>query len=311
LSRNKDKRVEKHPDDMDIQAYLSQKKAIVDRALNDCFIGADALLSDLTESMRYSLLAGGKRLRPILCIAGAEAVGGRDADVLPIACALELIHTYSLIHDDLPVMDNDDLRRGRPTNHKMFGEAVALLAGDGLLTEAFHLMTAARLTPEIPAEAILNVIGVITKAAGYQGMIGGQLVDIQSEGRKAEPSLAEFIHTHKTGALIAASVTSGAILAGADQAQLQDITNYGEKIGLTFQIADDILDIEGDSLSMGKRPGGDEERGKITYPSAMGLTRSKEIAAGLVSDAILSLRAFDAKAEPLRQIASYIVERKK
>jgi geranylgeranyl diphosphate synthase type II len=303
--------VEKHPDNMDIKTYLSQKKAIVDRALNDCFIGADALLSDLTESMRYSLLAGGKRLRPILCIAGAEAVGGSDADVLPIACALELIHTYSLIHDDLPVMDNDDLRRGRPTNHKVFGEAVALLAGDGLLTEAFHLMTAATLAPKVSAEAIIKVIGVIARAAGYQGMIGGQMVDIQSEGRKADPSLVEFIHTHKTGALIAASVTSGAILAGGDQAQIEAITSYGEKIGLTFQIADDILDIEGDSISMGKRPGGDEQRGKITYPSAVGLTRSKDIEAGLSRAAILSLQAFDGKADPLRQIAGYIIERKK
>lgn len=296
---------------MDLKAYLINKKQIVDSALESCFTGADGLLSDLTESMRYSLLAGGKRLRPILCIAGAEAVGGNETDVLPVACALELIHTYSLMHDDLPVMDNDDLRRGIPTNHKVFGEAVALLAGDGLLTEAFNMMTEAVSKSKASAQALLKVIGIIARAAGYQGMIGGQLVDIKSEGMHAEPSLVEFIHAHKTGALIAASVTSGAILGGASPAQIKAITSYGEKIGLTFQIADDILDIEGDSDMMGKSTGGDEEKGKITYPSAVGLNRSRQIAAELSRSAVLSLQGFDDRAEPLRRIAEYIVERNK
>ena len=238
-------------------------------------------------------------------------MGGKDEDALHVACALEVIHTYSLIHDDLPVMDDDDLRRGRPTNHKVFGEAVALLAGDGLLTEAFRLMTETRLSSMISAECLLRVIGVIAGAAGYKGMIGGQLVDIQSEGKAAGPSLVEFIHSHKTGALIAASVTSGAMLGGGDEDQIQAIQSYGKKIGLAFQISYDILNIEGDGLTMGKSTGSDQQRGKITYPSVVGVKRSKEIETELAKSAVLSLDAFGAKADPLRWIAGYIVERKK
>lgn len=244
-------------------------------------------------------------------MAGAEAVGGSGRAVLPVACALELIHTYSLIHDDLPVMDNDDLRRGKPTNHKVFGEPIALLAGDGLLTEAFSLMTWPEVSARISPSILLKAIRLIARAAGYEGMVGGQAVDIQWEGKEAEPAIVKFMHTHKTGALITAAVASGAILGGADESRLRSITSYGEKIGLAFQISDDILDIEGDSKTMGKRVGADEEKGKMTYPAVLGLEPSKTIQSDLVQAAVQELREFDSRAEPLRQIARYIIERKR
>ena len=295
----------------DLKGYLTDKKAIVDKALREYFPQPEGPASDVIRAMRYSLFAGGKRLRPILCMAGSEAVGGSGTDVLPVACSLELIHTYSLIHDDLPAMDDDDLRRGKPTNHKVFGEAVAMLAGDGLLTEAFHLITAEELSDHIPPRAILKVIRMIARAAGYGGMVGGQVVDIQWEGKTADFPVVEYIHTHKTGAMITASVTSGAMLAGGDESQLQAITSYGEKIGLAFQIADDILDIVGDSEAMGKTAGADEQKGKMTYPSVLGLEKSKKMQSELVNSAVDSLKEFDRGAEPLRQIAQYIIERKK
>jgi geranylgeranyl diphosphate synthase type II len=208
-------------------------------------------------------------------------------------------------------MDDDDLRRGKPSSHKVFGEAVALLAGDGLLTEAFNLMAAPEQIENVSPHTVLEVMCLIARGAGYRGMVGGQLVDVQSAGEAVDFSLVEYIHSHKTGALLTASVASGAILGGGSESQVQAITSYGRKIGLTFQISDDILDIEGDSKTMGKRVGGDEKKGKATYPSVVGLSRSKEIQAELVEEAIEVLRAFDHKAEPLRQIARYIVERKK
>ncbi len=296
---------------MDLKAYLTEKRALVDKALEDCFPESEEPSSDLNRAMKYSLFAGGKRLRPILCMAGGEAVGGEGIYVLPVACALELIHTYSLIHDDLPAMDDDDLRRGKPTNHKVFGEAVALLAGDGLLTEAFNLITSVESSGRVSPLVILRVIRVISLAAGYRGMVGGQVVDIQSEGKKPDMSLVEFVHTRKTGALITASVVSGAILCGGNEHRVQAITSYGTKIGLAFQISDDILDIEGDSEAMGKRAGSDEKKGKATYPAAVGLDRSREIQSELVEAAVESLELFDMAADPLKQIARYIIERKK
>ena len=296
---------------LDLKPYLSEKKAMVDRALEAYMPEPEGPASDVINAMKYSLFAGGKRLRPILCIAGTEAVGGTEKDCLTVACALELIHTYSLIHDDLPMMDDDDLRRGKPTNHKVFGEAVALLAGDGLLTEAFNLMTTADLTRHVAPQVLLKVIGLISHASGYQGMVGGQVVDIQSEGKAVDFSIVKFIHTHKTGALISASVTSGAILGRGNESQLQAIISYGRKIGLAFQISDDILDIEGDTKALGKKAGADEKKGKITYPLVLGLKKSKEIQSELVKAAVESLRAFDHRAEPLRLIAQYIIERKK
>ncbi len=295
----------------DLKAYLAGKKALVDTALQGFFPESDGLTSDLIKAMRYSLFAGGKRLRPILCIAGAEAVGGFGKNVLPVACALEMIHTYSLIHDDLPMMDDDDLRRGKPTNHKVFGEPIALLAGDGLLTEAFSIMSSPEMSERVPPQTLLSAIRMVARAAGPEGMVGGQAVDIQWEGRPADLEVVRFMHAHKTGAMITASVASGAVLAGADGYHLKAIVSYGEKIGLAFQISDDILDIEGDSETMGKRAGADQEKGKMTYPAVLGLQRSKTLQQELVEGAIQALREFDGRAEPLRRIAQYIIERKK
>jgi len=294
---------------MDIKLYLNEKKKIVDNALKRYFLESDdRYLKILKESMKYSLFAGGKRLRPILCIAGAEAVGGSYQDVLTVACALELIHTYSLIHDDLPVMDDDDMRRGRPTNHKIFGETIALLAGDGLLTDAFYIMSNDK---NIDPSRLLKVINLVAKAAGSNGMVGGQVADIQSEGKEVDIATLEFIHAHKTGALITASVTSGTIIAGGTEDEIKAISEYGRSIGLAFQIADDILNVIGDPKLLGKSVGSDKKKHKITYPGIVGLERSKEIQKDLVEYAISSLNQFDSKADPLREIAKYIIERKK
>ncbi len=295
----------------DLPSYLSKKGAVVEKALDSCFPESEGPESVVIEAMKYSLFAGGKRLRPILCIAGAATVGGTERDVLPVACALELIHTYSLIHDDLPLMDDDDLRRGKAANHKVFGEAVALLAGDGLLTEAFNLMAGDELAGRVPPRLILKVIRLISSAAGIAGMVGGQVVDVQWEGKPADLSVVEYIHTHKTGALITAALASGAILGGGGERQVQAVTSYGAKIGLAFQISDDILDIEGDSKTMGKEAGADAQKGKATYPAVVGLTKAKEIQSKLVERAIESLGLFDQAADPLRGIARYIIERKK
>ena len=294
---------------MNLKIYLGERKKIVDEALERFAPALEGPAVRVAEAMNYSLFAGGKRLRPILCMAGASAVGGDEMAVLPVACGLEMIHTYSLIHDDLPCMDNDDLRRGKPTSHKAFGEAVALLAGDGLLTEAFCLMASGDLCAGDPLR-LVRVIALIARGAGYRGMVGGQVVDILSEGKALDPSLVKYIHTHKTGALISASVASGAILGNGSEAQVQAITSYGEAIGLAFQISDDILDVEGDPEKMGKKPGGDAKKKKITYPSVLGLRESKEIAEELVKKAIAAMDIFDQKADPLRELARYIIERK-
>ena len=296
---------------MDLKTYLSEKRTIVDSALGKIFPRLEDPSADIVEAMNYSLFAGGKRLRPILCMAGAEAVGGEGRSVLPVACALELIHTYSLIHDDLPIMDDDDMRRGKATSHKVFGEALALLAGDGLLTEAFHTMALTDASGGMNPLSLLRVIAMIAEAVGYQGMVGGQVVDIQSEGKEVDFSLLEFLHAHKTGALLTVSVSSGAILGGGDETQVKALTEYGRKIGLAFQVADDILDIEGDSEEMGKSLGGDVEKKKTTYPSVIGLERSKTIQRAIIDQALAALESFDHRAEPLRQIAVYIIERKK
>ena len=224
---------------------------------------------------------------------------------------MEMIHTYSLIHDDLPAMDNDDFRRGKPTNHKMFGEATAILAGDALLTEAFILLSSVEFGPSLDPARRLEVIGEISRCAGSRGMIGGQMVDMESEGKpEIDFATVQYIHTHKTGALIKASVRSGAIIGGADQHQEAALVRYGEAIGLAFQIADDILDIEGTTEEIGKDAGSDLERGKATYPAVIGITESKRRAAELVDVAMDALSIFDEKADPLREIAKYIVQRK-
>jgi geranylgeranyl diphosphate synthase, type II len=295
---------------MDLRTYLVEKRALVDEALEKYMPKPEGHASKLIKAMNYSLFAGGKRLRPILCIAGAEAVGGDANDVLPVACALELIHTYSLIHDDLPAMDNDDLRRGKPTNHRVFGEAMAILAGDGLLTEAFNMLAMVEIHERAPANLLKRIISLIAGASGWRGMVGGQAVDMQTEGKTIDSPIIDYIHSHKTGALIAASVSSGAVLGGGSQAELDSIAIYGEKIGLAFQISDDILDIEGNAEEMGKGVGGDKKKGKNTFPSVYGLSESKTILKGLIDSGAMALERFDNKAEPLRQIAQYIIERK-
>jgi geranylgeranyl diphosphate synthase type II len=294
---------------MELKEYLKARCQVVDEALERFLPQGSELPASLHGSMRYSVFAGGKRVRPILMLAACEAVGGTIAAALPAACAMEMIHTYSLIHDDLPAMDDDDFRRGNPTNHKVYGEATAILAGDALLTEAFILLASASNATDPAAQ--LQVIHEIAAASGSRGMVGGQVVDMESEG-KGEIDLAtlSYIHTHKTGALIRASVRAGAILGGADADSLKALTRFGEAIGLAFQIADDILDVEGTTEELGKDAGSDEARGKATYPALVGLEASKARAAELVQMSLDALSRFDERAEPLRAIASYIVKRK-
>jgi geranylgeranyl diphosphate synthase type II len=259
--------------------------------------------------MRYSVMAGGKRLRPILVIAGAEAVGGTPDLVLPTACALELIHTYSLIHDDLPAMDDDDYRRGRLTSHKVFGEAVAILAGDALLTLAFRLV--AENSALVPNPLVLREVVVeIAEAAGTFGMVGGQVVDIESEGKPVGAETLEYIHLHKTAALIRASLRVGALLANADRKALDAIGEAGRDLGLAFQIVDDILDVEGSLEELGKTAGSDERKQKATYPAIHGLEASRRQAKLLIERAKERLDALGARSEQLRALADYIVERK-
>jgi geranylgeranyl diphosphate synthase, type II len=295
----------------DLQAYISQRRSTVDAALQKIFPPASGHAAEIIKAMEYSIFAGGKRLRPILCIAAAEAVGGHSSDVMPVACALELIHTYSLIHDDLPAMDNDNLRRGKPTNHNVFGEALALLAGDGLLTEAFHLMASSGETKDKDARTLLRVISTVAEAAGYAGMVGGQVGDMHWQGKHADLDAVQFIHKHKTAALIQASVVSGAMMAGATDRQIGAMSLYGAKTGLAFQISDDLLDLEGDSRTLGKQVGADIRLGKATYPAVVGIDDSKRTQSKLIEDAVISLEGFDGRADPLRAIANYVIERKK
>ena len=294
---------------MDIVEYLKGKKSIIDAVLGKIIPKETDFPQSLYMAMRYILFPGGKRIRPILAIAAYEAVGGKGNGILPYACSLELIHTYSLIHDDLPALDNDDYRRGKPTTHRVFGEAMAILAGDALLTEAFHLMGREGLGGKVDPQAAIEVIDEISKAAGFAGMIAGQVVDIESEGKKVELPILEFIHTHKTGSLILVSVRTGGLLGGARDVEMEALTRYGKAIGLAFQITDDILDVEGSRASMGRSPGVDMARDKITYPALLGLEESKRRYKELIDQAVAALELFGNKGEPLREIAHYIGKR--
>jgi geranylgeranyl diphosphate synthase type II len=294
---------------MDIKAYLSKKKDHIDKALEKLVPPAKTFPPSVHEAMRYSLFAGGKRVRPILAVAAAEALGARTADLLPIAGSLELIHTYSLIHDDLPAMDDDDLRRGRPTCHKVYGEAVAILAGDGLLTMAFEVLSDPRRLKAVSANRLVPIIKEIATASGVFGMIGGQIVDMESEGMDVDFPTLEYIHTHKTGALIRASVRVGALYARAGKRQFTALTHYGEMVGLAFQIADDILDITGTREEIGKDVGSDIKKGKKTFPGFYGLEESRRRAKEVADKAVHALRDFDRKADSLRELAKYIVNR--
>jgi len=294
---------------MDLKSYFDHHIRRVDKALEVLLPGERTLPASLHKAMRYSVFAGGKRIRPILMIATCESVGGDPERVMSAACAMEMIHTYSLIHDDLPAMDDDDFRRGRPTNHKVFGEATAILAGDALLTEAFILLSNPEANREIDPEIIRRVVHTIARCAGSLGMVGGQVVDMESEGKKIDFPTLEYIHTHKTGALILASIQAGALIGGADDAAFAALTRYGEAAGLAFQVADDILDVVGDQAQLGKDVGSDQARGKATYVALLGLEEARRRALELRDMALTALDALGEPAEPLRSIASYIVDR--
>ena len=294
----------------DLSAYIKKQNQQINVALEK--ILHDSQLSEpITEAMKYSLMADGKRIRPVLCLAAAEAVGGKLQAVLPAACALEMIHTYSLIHDDLPAMDNDDLRRGKPTCHVAFDEATAILAGDALLTLAFQVLSSVQFTDENHSSNWLKVIQIISTAAGYQGMIRGQMLDMASEGRHLTVDELKSMHALKTGALIEASLLCGALLVNARKSQMEILKTYAGKIGLAFQVTDDILNVEGNPKVMGKAVGTDKLREKNTYPAILGLEASRQFAENLVNDALQTLEVFDKKADPLRALATYIIERKR
>ncbi|HLH01474.1 MAG TPA: farnesyl diphosphate synthase [Bryobacteraceae bacterium] len=291
-----------------LQEFLAAQVQLVDSALQQWVPEETVDPSSIHRAMRYSLFAGGKRIRPILAIAAATSISGETSGVENAACALELVHTYSLIHDDLPALDNDDLRRGRPTCHKVFGEAMAILAGDALLTLAFEVLS--RL-PAISAEQKIRMVEELSRAAGtVGGMIGGQVNDIEGERKKATAALLDSIHRAKTGALLRASVRIGGIYAGATPDQLAALSAYGEHIGLAFQIIDDVLDIEESSEALGKTAGKDQAQQKITFPAVYGLERSRIMAEEERLAAHAALASFGNRAERLRQIADFIVQRK-
>lgn len=296
--------------DFSLERYLTQRAALIERELQYLVAANGGPASRLFEAMRYSLLAGGKRLRPILALAACEAAGGPLEAALGFGCAVEMIHTYSLIHDDLPCMDDDDLRRGRPTNHKVFGEAIATLAGDGLLTDAFKVLARSPLSARIPAAALLETIAELADAAGSAGMVGGQVIDLLGEGRGLSLGELEVMHGQKTGALFIASVCGGARLGGATEAQVNALRAYARKLGLAFQVADDLLDVEASAEQIGKRTQKDEARGKATYPALLGSERSHQLARDLAAEALHAIAGFDTRAEPLRALVNYAVERR-
>ena len=294
----------------DLKAYLEERRKLVNRALEAYLPAVRGPAFRVVQAMHYSLFVGGKRLRPILCLAAAEAVGGDAGEALPVACALEMVHTYSLIHDDLPAMDDDDLRRGQPTCHKKFDEATAILAGDGLLTEAFHILAAAAPRFEGREAVLLDVTELLAKAAGYRGMVGGQMLDLMAEGRQISFKELELIHRFKTGALLTAATRSGALVGGGNRQEVTALTGYGEKFGLAFQVTDDLLDVEGDTAEMGKAAGQDEKRRKATYPALVGLEASRQWAGRLVEEAVAALEPFPDRAAPLRELAQYLLVRR-
>ncbi len=293
----------------ELKDYINNKINIIDSQLDTYLEYCSPHPQVIYDSMRYSMFAGGKRLRPILTLAACEAVSGDSKKALPVACAIEMIHTYSLIHDDLPAMDNDDFRRGKLTNHKAFSEAIAILAGDALLTKAFQII-AKTLDEQVESATVLKLIEEVSIAAGAEGMVGGQVADMEAEGKRISAEELEYIHTHKTGALLQVSIRAGAIVGGASQQQLQHISEFAAKIGLAFQIQDDILDLIGDQQKLGKKVGSDLINDKATYPVLFGLERSKETVVELTKEALHALGRADCRQpKHLIDIAEYLVSR--
>ena len=292
---------------MDIRTYMAEARAITDARLKELLPAETAYPEVIHQAMAYSVFAGGKRFRPMLALAACETVCGKREPALDAACAMECIHTYSLIHDDLPGMDDDDYRRGKLTNHKVFGEGMAILAGDALLTYAFEIL--AGMANEANSRQMIQIIAEVSRASGTAGMIGGQVVDIISEQTKPTAELLHYIHNHKTGALIVASVRMGAILGGADEAQLAALTEYARQLGLAFQITDDILDVVGDESKIGKPVGSDEKNEKATFPALFGLEQSRVMAQEAVDAALAALEPFGEQADMLAQLAQYLLSR--
>jgi len=291
---------------MKLPPFFEEDRIAVDDQLERLLPGESVQPTSIHQAMRYSVFAGGKRIRPILCLEAARIFDADAAHALYPGCAIEFIHTYSLIHDDLPALDNDDLR-GKPTSHKKFGEATAILAGDGLLTLAFETIAAA---PVLPERRVAMVTEIATAAGTVKGMVGGQVVDLESEGKQVGPEMLEYIHQSKTAALIRASVTSGALCAGAPLDDVARLRRFGETIGWAFQVTDDILDVEESSAALGKTAGKDIAQQKATYPAVFGLERSHKIAEELSAKAIAELQAYGERAERLRTIAEFLVLRR-
>lgn len=293
---------------MEFKQDLKEKASFIENLLKQYMPKEEGYQKTVIEAMNYSLSAGGKRLRPILTLEACKVVGGNEEEAIPFAIAIEMIHTYSLIHDDLPALDNDDLRRGRPTNHKVYGEAMGILAGDALLNYAFEVMLAGSINKENP-EKYLNAINEIAKGAGIYGMIGGQVVDVESENKQIEKEKLDYIHMNKTAAMMVGCMRAGAIIGGANEEQMEEITKYAKNIGLSFQIVDDILDIVGDESKLGKKVGSDIENHKSTYPSILGLDKSKEIAYDLIDEANRSIEKLSDNVDFLKGLAEYIIDR--
>ena len=294
-----------------LKTYLQQRKAEVDAELEG-YLRRLCPSRHLLPAVRYAVTSGGKRIRPILCLAAAEAVGGDRKTAMPAACAVEMIHSYSLIHDDLPALDNDDLRRGKPTCHIQFGESTAILCGDTLLNMAFEILSGSGLSaPAAHARKWLGIIDIVGRASGCRGMIEGQARDLAFEGISLDPEALQRLHELKTGALIGAAVQCGALLGGGSEEDTGRLSEYATRIGLAFQVADDILNVSGDPELLGKAVGTDQERQKNTYPALMGLDQSRLFARRLIDDALQALSIFDNNAEPLRAIARYIIERRR
>ncbi len=292
---------------MDIQTYLSETKLAVDQQLARLLPAESDEPLTIHRAMRYSVFAGGKRVRPILVLAAGESLGGARDTLLHLGAGVEMMHTYSLIHDDLPALDNDDLRRGRPTCHKVFGEAIAILAGDALMTRSYQVLSE---LPNVPDSTRLAVIREIAYATGtVEGMIGGQVVDLESEGKPVSAPVLEYIHRSKTGALLTACTRCGALAAGAHAASLHALTEFGRKIGLAFQIVDDILDLTASSDELGKTPGKDQKVKKATYPALYGIDASRQKAQELIFGALEEIRDLDDRAKPLRGLAQFVCSR--